>query len=145
MPLLSRFEKSSELPSSISAAVLSQKFDKETQKVMQNKFINSFFITLLFPFFIQSASLNVELMEQKWPFNGIFGRFDNTALQRVSKCIEVCSGCHGIRHVSYRDLRILAFQVMKQNQLLVVRLQMVLMMKEKYQREALQRQVCGTL
>ena len=29
MPLLSRYEKISELPSSISAAVLSKKFDKE--------------------------------------------------------------------------------------------------------------------
>jgi len=30
MPLLSRFEKANELPSSISAAVLSKKFDKDT-------------------------------------------------------------------------------------------------------------------
>ncbi len=77
---------------------------------MQNKFINFFFITLLFPFFIQSASLDVELMKQKWPFNGIFGRFDNTALQRGFKVYrEVCSGCHSIRHVSYRDLKNIGF------------------------------------
>jgi len=32
MPLLSRFEKVSELPSSISAAVLSKKFDKDVNE-----------------------------------------------------------------------------------------------------------------
>ena len=45
-------------------------------------------------------------MEQKWPFNGIFGRFDESSLQRGFQVYrEVCAACHGIRHISYRDLK----------------------------------------
>ncbi len=53
----------------------------------------------------QSASEKIELIEQNWPFNGVFGRFDKSSLQRgylVYK--EVCASCHGLKHVSYRDL-----------------------------------------
>ena len=52
-----------------------------------------------------SASEKIELIEQNWPFNGVFGRFDKSSLQRgylVYK--EVCASCHGLKHVSYRDL-----------------------------------------
>ena len=53
----------------------------------------------------QSASDKVELIKQNWPHSGIFGRFDKSSLQRgflVYK--EVCASCHGLKHVSYRDL-----------------------------------------
>lgn len=53
-----------------------------------------------------SASEKVELIKQNWPFSGIFGRFDKSSLQRgylVYK--EVCASCHGLKHVSYRDLK----------------------------------------
>ena len=52
-----------------------------------------------------SASEKTELINQNWPFNGVFGRFDKSSLQRgylVYK--EVCASCHGLKHVSYRDL-----------------------------------------
>ena len=46
-----------------------------------------------------------ELIKQNWPFKGIFGRFDKSSLQRGFKVYsEVCAACHGIRHISYRDL-----------------------------------------
>ena len=52
-------------------------------KVMQSKLhIIILLLTILFPLSVFSAGDKVDLMEQKWPFNGIFGRFDNTALQR---------------------------------------------------------------
>ena len=53
----------------------------------------------------QSASDKVELIKQNWPHSGVFGRFDKSSLQRgflVYK--EVCASCHGLKHVSYRDL-----------------------------------------
>ena len=53
----------------------------------------------------QSASDKVELIKQNWPHSGIFGRFNKSSLQRgflVYK--EVCASCHGLKHVSYRDL-----------------------------------------
>lgn len=80
-------------------------------KVMQSKFHKIILLlTILFPLSVFSAGDKVDLMEQKWPFNGIFGRFDNTALQRGFKVYrEVCAACHGIRHVSYRDLKDIGF------------------------------------
>ena len=45
------------------------------------------------------------MVNQNWPFHGFFGRFDQSSLQRGFKVYrEVCAGCHGIKHVSYRDL-----------------------------------------
>ena len=112
MPLLSKFEKVSDLPSSISAAVLSKNLTRILrQKVMQNKFILLFFLFFFIPpLSVKPATSNIELMEQNWPFNGVFGRFDKTALQRGFKVYrEVCSACHGIRHVSFRDLHQIGF------------------------------------
>ena len=62
-------------------------------KVMQSKLhITILLLTILFPLSVFSAGDKVDLMEQKWPFNGIFGRFDNTALQRGFKVYrEVCA------------------------------------------------------
>jgi len=54
---------------------------------------------------VQAASEKIDLIEQNWPHSGIFGRFDKSSLQRgflVYK--EVCAACHGLKHVSYRDL-----------------------------------------
>ncbi len=68
------------------------------------------FISFYFPKATHAASSNIELMTQNWPFNGIFGRFDNSSLKRGFKVYrEVCAGCHGIRHVSYRDLEDIGF------------------------------------
>ena len=70
-----------------------------------------FFISFLFLFtvpnglIVKAATSNVELIKQNWPFNGVFGRFDQASLQRGFKVYsEVCSACHGLRHISYRDL-----------------------------------------
>ena len=61
---------------------------------------------ILSPALISGATSDVKLMEQKWPFNGIFGRFDESSLQRGFQVYrEVCAACHGIRHISYRDLK----------------------------------------
>ena len=64
------------------------------------------FVTLTFQNArIEAASGNIDLIEQNWPFNGIFGRFDKASLQRGFKVYsEICAACHGLRHVSYRDL-----------------------------------------
>jgi len=63
-------------------------------------------VMILSPALISGATSDVKLMEQKWPFKGIFGRFDESSLQRGFQVYrEVCAACHGIRHVSYRDLK----------------------------------------
>ena len=76
---------------------------------MRNNFL-SFFLVIKFivlsPAILFSATTNVELMKQNWPFDGIFGRFDESSLQRGFQVYrEVCAACHGIRHISYRDLK----------------------------------------
>ncbi len=61
---------------------------------------------ILSPALTSGATSDVKLIEQNWPFNGIFGRFDESSLQRGFQVYrEVCAACHGIRHISYRDLK----------------------------------------
>ena len=76
---------------------------------MRNNIFSFIFIIkfiIFLPTILSSASSKIELMEQKWPFNGIFGRFDESSLQRGFQVYrEVCAACHGIRHISYRDLK----------------------------------------
>ena len=46
-----------------------------------------------------------ELIETNWSFNGVFGTFDRASLQRGYQVYqEVCSGCHSVQHLSYRNL-----------------------------------------
>lgn len=69
------------------------------------KFFIFLFIILL-PFEkISSKDEGGLLIKQNWPFKGIFGRFDYSSIQRGFQVYrEVCSGCHGIRHIAYRNL-----------------------------------------
>ena len=42
---------------------------------------------------------------QRWPFAGIFGRFDTAQLQRGFQVYkEVCSNCHSLKRVAFRHL-----------------------------------------
>ena len=52
-----------------------------------------------------SESSHKEMPKHDWSFNGITGTFDRAALQRGYKVYrEVCSGCHSMRLLYYRDL-----------------------------------------
>lgn len=45
-----------------------------------------------------------------WPFEGIFGTFDRQAAQRGAQVyLEVCSACHGLQHLYYRNLKDIGF------------------------------------
>ena len=51
-----------------------------------------------------------EVAAQRWSWTGLFGTFDRAALQRgfvVYK--DVCSACHGLRLVAYRNLAEIGF------------------------------------
>jgi ubiquinol-cytochrome c reductase cytochrome c1 subunit len=42
---------------------------------------------------------------QRWSFDGVFGTYDQAALQRGFQVYkEVCSACHPVKHLYYRDL-----------------------------------------
>ena len=45
------------------------------------------------------------LPRQEWSFEGIFGTYDRASLQRGFQVYkEVCSACHPVKHLSFRDL-----------------------------------------
>ena len=49
---------------------------------------------------------------QDWPFNGVFAKIDVASIQRgLQVYIEVCSSCHGLKQVAYRNLIDLGFNI----------------------------------
>ena len=52
-----------------------------------------------------SEENKVEFIKNNWSFEGVFGTFDKASLQRGYQVYqEVCSGCHSVQHLSYRNL-----------------------------------------
>ena len=52
-----------------------------------------------------SEENKAHLMKNNWSFEGVFGTFDRASLQRGYQVYqEVCSGCHSVQHLSYRNL-----------------------------------------
>ena len=81
---------------------------KEKMLAHLNKFLNKTLIILLiivFPFSVFAEETKIELIKNNWSFKGLFGTFDRASLQRGYQVYkEVCSGCHSIQHLSYRNL-----------------------------------------
>lgn len=58
----------------------------------------------------QAAGDSKHAPEHQWKHSGLFGTFDREALRRGFKVYnEVCSGCHSLRLVAYRNLRDIGF------------------------------------
>ena len=78
--------------------------------MFQNKFLYSkanLAFSLFFLFIISSTNLFAEadLLKVNWKFQGITGKFDRASLQRGYQVYnEVCSSCHSMRLLSYRNL-----------------------------------------
>lgn len=50
------------------------------------------------------------LLHKDWPHAGVFGKFDKAAAQRGFQIYrEVCSACHALHYVAFRDLEDLGF------------------------------------
>ena len=50
------------------------------------------------------------IKEREWSFDGPFGHYDKAALQRGFQVYrEICSACHGLDHVSFRNLADLGY------------------------------------
>ena len=73
---------------------------------MKNFFRIIFLITLLFGFqYNSNAAEKVEYLKTDWSFKGLFGKFDRASLQRGYQVYtEVCSSCHSMKYLSYRNL-----------------------------------------
>ena len=51
------------------------------------------------------AAEKVEFLKTDWSFKGLTGKFDRGSLQRGYQVYtEVCSSCHSMKYVSYRNL-----------------------------------------
>ena len=73
---------------------------------MKNFFRIFFLITFLIGSQYNSyAAEKVEYLKTDWSFKGLFGKFDRGALQRGYQVYtEVCSSCHSMKYLSYRNL-----------------------------------------
>ncbi len=70
-------------------------------------FFRIIFFTILFVgiSFKSLTAEKVEFLKTDWSFKGIFGKFDRGSLQRGYQVYtEVCSSCHSMKYVSYRNL-----------------------------------------
>ena len=71
------------------------------------RIIKIFFLTILyFSYALNStAAEKIEYLKTDWSFKGLFGKFDRSALQRGYQVYsEVCSSCHSMKYLSYRNL-----------------------------------------
>ncbi len=102
VPWLGRHEKVLPLPASISEAVEN---DRKTKKAVS---VLAFLAVLAAS---APAQANEQaLPRQQWPHKGITGTYDRAALQRGFQVYkEVCSACHAMKFVSYRNLGALGY------------------------------------
>ena len=67
--------------------------------------ILSLLILIIGPTFSASSAEKAEYLKTDWSFKGLFGKFDRAALQRGYQVYtEVCSSCHSMKYLSYRNL-----------------------------------------
>jgi ubiquinol-cytochrome c reductase cytochrome c1 subunit len=73
---------------------------------VKNFFKITYLIILLIAGTHQANSAEkVSLLKSDWSFKGLFGKFDRGSLQRGYQVYtEVCSSCHSMKYVSYRNL-----------------------------------------
>lgn len=72
-------------------------------------FLSLFIGNAFYPVFANEEA--VDLPKNNWGFEKIIGTFDRAALQRGFQVFkEVCATCHGLNHLSYRNLSALGYK-----------------------------------
>ncbi|MEY3196960.1 MAG: Cytochrome c1, heme protein precursor [Pseudomonadota bacterium] len=67
-------------------------------------------IFTIIPAIVFANNNALEPKHMNWPFDGLFGSVDRQAAQRGFQVYkEVCSACHGLKHLYYRNLKDLGF------------------------------------
>ena len=65
----------------------------------------SIIILIIVSYSYSFAAEKAEYLKTDWSFKGLFGKFDRAALQRGYQVYtEVCSSCHSMKYLSYRNL-----------------------------------------
>jgi len=80
---------------------------EKTLKRLNNLFSKIFLVIFIIVFTnpVYSEESKAEFVKNNWSFEGVFGTFDRASLQRGYQVYqEVCSGCHSVQHLSYRNL-----------------------------------------
>ena len=81
---------------------------KERMLVRLNNLLAKIFLIIFITGFSNAAhseEKKAEFIKNNWSFEGVFGTFDRASLQRGYQVYqEVCSGCHSVQHLSYRNL-----------------------------------------
>ncbi|EKE09607.1 MAG: hypothetical protein ACD_16C00130G0012 [uncultured bacterium] len=94
LPLLGIFEKHKPLPTSLSKPVL--------KSIL-------FLALLTYPHTLLAEELPLP-PQQEWSFEGPFGTYNREDLQHGFQIYQqVCSVCHGLKHVAFRDLAALGY------------------------------------
>jgi cytochrome c1 len=105
LPLLTKYEKTLPLPSSISEAVLAHK--GHTLHALLPLVLLA---GLAFPAYAAEGGASLNTPPGGWPHEGPFGTYDRAALQRGYQVYkQVCSTCHSMNQLSYRNLAELGF------------------------------------
>ncbi len=66
-------------------------------------------VTLSVPSML-SAAEGVEIPKEEWTFNGVLGGYDRAQLQRGFQVYkEVCSACHSLNYISFRNFEALGY------------------------------------
>jgi ubiquinol-cytochrome c reductase cytochrome c1 subunit len=69
-----------------------------------------FIMTLLLSEVVYASSVAEEPQQINWPFDGMTGKFDYESIQRGFKVYkEVCSACHSVRLIAFRNLEQIGF------------------------------------
>jgi ubiquinol-cytochrome c reductase cytochrome c1 subunit len=59
---------------------------------------------------VRAAEEQAALLSRAWSFEGFFGTYDRSSAQRgLQVYLEVCSTCHGLKYVAFRNLEALGF------------------------------------
>lgn len=67
-------------------------------------------IVLLLPIATKAAEESAVPPHLQWSFEGLFGTYDRHTLQRgMQVYLEVCSSCHGLKYVRFRNLEALGY------------------------------------
>ncbi|MDA9163282.1 cytochrome c1 [Rickettsiaceae bacterium] len=77
---------------------------------MYNKILTTLLVIFISSTCYASSDGVREPKQMLWPFDGAFGTVDRQAAQRGAQVyFEVCSACHSMQHVYYRNLQDIGF------------------------------------
>ena len=69
-----------------------------------------FLFIIHFPYTSMAAGEKIDYPKLNWSFSSIIGTFDRASQQRGLQVYkEVCSGCHGLRLLAYRNLKAIGY------------------------------------